>query len=126
MEDVAVPISISPFYNGQTTDGIVDLGLEGNLTPDYKAITFENVISMTPGIAQIAGLNADHLTEVTLNGVDIRGVQPDQVRAQFAKITIGSLGTNLKFTGNGVTSTPATAPLKMSFSCDGKFVSYQD
>jgi polygalacturonase len=126
MKDVAVPISISPFYNGQTTDGIVDLGMKGNLIPDYKAITFENVISMTPGIAQIAGLNADHLTEVTLNGVDIRGVRPDQVHAQFAKIKIGPLGTNLRFTGNGVASVPATAPLKMSFSCDGKFDPYQD
>jgi polygalacturonase len=126
MKDVAVPISISPFYNGQTTDGIVDLGLKGNLIPDYKAITFENVISMTPGIAQIAGLNAEHLTEITLNGVDIRGVNADQVRAQFAKITIGPLGTNLKFTGNGVTSNPASTPLKMSFSCDGKFIPYQD
>jgi polygalacturonase len=126
MKAVAVPISISPFYNGQTTDGIVDLGLKGNLIPDYKAITFENVVSMTPGIAQIAGLNTDHLTEVTLNGVDIRGIQPDQVRAQFAKITIGPLGTNIKFTGNGVTSTPSSAPLKMSFSCDGRFVPYQD
>jgi polygalacturonase len=126
MKDVAVPISISPFYNGQTTDGIVDLGLKGNMTPDYKAILFEDVLSMTPGIAQIAGLNADHLTEVTLNGVEIRGVEADEVRAQFAKITIGPLGTNLAFTGNGVTSTPPSAPLKMSFSCDGKFVPYQD
>ena len=126
MQDVAVPISISPFYSGQTTDGVVDLGMKGNLIPDYKAITFENVVSMTPGIAQIAGLNAEHVTEVTLNGVDIRGIQPDQIRAQFAKISIGPLGTNLKFTGNGVTSVPANAPLKMSFSCDGKFVPYQD
>jgi polygalacturonase len=126
MKDVAVPISISPFYNGQTTDGIVDLGMKGNLIPDYKAISFDNVLSMSPGIAQIAGLNADHLTEVTLNGVDIRGIQADQVRAQFAKITVGPLGTNLKFTGNGVTSTPAIVPLKTSFSCNGKFVPYED
>lgn len=126
MRDVAVPISISPFYNGQTTDGIVDLGMKGNRIPDYKGITFENVISLTPGIAQIAGLNADHLTEVMLNGVDIRNIKPDQVRAQFAKITIGPLGSNLKFSGSGVTSTPAGAPLKMSFSCAGKFVPYQD
>lgn len=126
MKDVAVPISISPFYNGQTTDGIVDLGMKGNLIPDYKGIKFENVLSTTPGIAQIAGLNAEHMTEVTLNGVEIRGVRPDQVRAQFAKITIGPLGSNLKFIGNGVTSEPPTAPLKMSFSCEGKFVPYQD
>jgi polygalacturonase len=126
MKDVAVPISISPFYNGQTTDGIVDLGMKGDRIPDYKEITFENVLSLTAGIVQIAGLNADHRTEVTLNGVDIRDIRPDQVRAQFARITIGPLGSNLKFSGNGVTSTPASAPLKMSFSCEGKFVPYRD
>lgn len=126
MKDVAVPISISPFYNGQTTDGIQDLGMKGDRIPDYKAITFENVLSLTPGIAQIAGLNAEHLTEVTLNGVDIRGIQPDQVRAQFARVTVGPMGANFTFTGNDVTTTPAKAPLKMSFSCDGKFVPYQD
>lgn len=126
MKDVAVPISISPFYNGQTTDGIQDLGLKGDRIPDYKDITFENILSTTPGIVQVAGLNADHLTEITLNGVEIRGIRPDQVRAQFAKITLGPEGANFTFTGNDVTTTPATVPLKMSISCAGKFVPYQD
>ncbi len=126
MKDVEVPISISPFYNGQTTDGIQDLGMKGNLIPDYKQITFENLLSVTPGIAQIAGLNADHLTEVTLNGVEIRGIKPDQIRAQFARITVGPKGANFTFTGNDVTTTPAHTALNMSFSCDGKFVPYQD
>ncbi|HSU20185.1 MAG TPA: glycosyl hydrolase family 28 protein [Acidobacteriaceae bacterium] len=126
MKDVQVPISISPFYNGQTTDGIVDLGMKGNMIPDYKAITFENVISMTPGIAQIAGLNADHVTEVTLNGVEIHGIKPDQMRAVFAKITVGPKGSNLDFSGNGVTFIRSRMRAAMSFSCDGKFVPYQD
>ncbi len=126
MKDVQVPISISPFYNGQTTDGIVDLGMKGNMIPDYKGITFENVVSTTPGIAQIAGLNADHITEVTLNGVEIHGIKPDQVRAQFAKIIVGPKGSNLDFTGNGVTTIRSRTREQMSFSCDGKFVPYQD
>ncbi|HEX3927750.1 MAG TPA: glycosyl hydrolase family 28 protein, partial [Gemmatimonadales bacterium] len=62
MKDVAMPISITPFYTGQTTDGIQDLGMKGDRIPDYKDITLENVLSVTPGIAQVAGLNADHLT----------------------------------------------------------------
>jgi polygalacturonase len=133
MKDVAVPISISPFYNNQTTDGIEDTGLKGNLIPDYKGITFENVLSVTPGIAQIAGLNAEHLTEVTLNGVEVRGIQPDQVRARFATITVGPKGTNLKFTGEGVAMIAAPAvnlatsvPPKVTFSCENRFVPYQD
>lgn len=126
MKDVEVPISISPFYNGETIDGIQDLGLKGNRIPDYKDITFENVLSVTPGIAQVAGLNANHLTEITMNGVEIRGIRPNQVRARFARITLGPKGANFRFTGNGVTTTPPEVPLKMSFSCAGKFVPYQD
>ena len=126
MRDVAVPISISPFYNGQTTDGIDDLGLKGDRIPDYKGIVLENVLALTPGIAQVAGLNRDHPTELTLNGVDIRGIRPDQVRARFANITVGPKGANFTFSGDGVTTTPATSALKMNFSCQGKFVPYQD
>lgn len=126
MQGVAVPISISPFYNGMTTDGIQDLGMKGDRTPDYKGITFENILSLTPGVAQVAGLNAQHLTEITLNGVEIRGIQPDQVRAQFAKITVGPKGANFTFTGNDVATTPPNVPLKMPFSCANKLVPYQD
>jgi polygalacturonase len=126
MKDVAMPISITPFYTGQTTDGIQDLGMKGDRIPDYKDITLENVLSVTPGIAQVAGLNADHLTEITLNGVEIRGIQPDQVRAQFTHITLGANGANFTFTGKDVTTTPAKVPLTMSLSCADKFVPYQD
>jgi polygalacturonase len=126
MRDVPVPISISPFYNGQTTDGIDDLGLKGDRVPDYKGIVLENVLDLTPGIAQVAGLNAEHPTEVSLNGVEVRGIKPDQVRARYANITVGPKGTNFTFTGDGVSSQPAEHPLKSSFSCDGKFVPYQD
>jgi polygalacturonase len=126
MQDVAVPLSISPFYNGMTTDGIQDLGMQGDRIPDYKDIDFENILSLTPGIAQIAGLNAQHLTEITLNGVEIRGIQPAQVHAQFAKITVGPKGANFTFTGTDVTTTPPNVPLKMSFACEGKLLPYQD
>ena len=126
MRDVPVPISISPFYNGQTTDGIDDLGLKGDRTPDYKGITLENVVDLTPGIAQVAGLNADHPTELTLNGVEIQGIQPGQVRARFADVTVGPKGANFTFAGEGVTSQPAEHPLKSTFSCQGKLIPYQE
>lgn len=126
MRDVAVPISISPFYNGQTTDGIVDLGMKGERTPDYKGITLENVLSLTPGIVQVAGLNADHKTELTLNGVEVHGIKPDQVRAQDAVITLGPKGANFTFTGTGVTTTPSSAKQPFHFTCDAKFLPYQE
>ena len=126
LRDVPVPISISPFYNGQTTDGIDDLGIKGTLTPDYKGILIENFISLTPGIVQVAGLNAEHPTELTLDGVDVRGVKPEQVRARYSSITVGPKGANFTFTGSGVTTTTPTPKVKMEFSCDNKFVPYQD
>lgn len=126
MRDVSVPISISPFYNGQTTDGIQDLGMKGTFVPDYRNITFENVLSVSPGIAQVAGLNAEHPTELKLDGVAIRGITPDDVHAQFATIQLGSKGANFTFRGKDVTTTPPSRPLRMSFTCHGKFVPYQD
>lgn len=126
LRDVPVPISISPFYNGQTTDGIDDLGMKGPLTPDYKGIRIENFISLTAGIVQVAGLNAEHPTELTLDGVEVHGVKPEQVRARYSSITVGPKGANFTFTGSGVTATTPTPKVKMDFSCDNKFVPYQD
>lgn len=127
MRNVPMPISISPFYTGQTTDGIEDTGLKGDMTPDYKGIHIEDVLSITPGIVQVAGLNKDHISEVTLNGVEVRGIQPTQMRARFAAFTYEAKGTNLSFSGEGVTSNPATPPaVKSTISCDGKFVPYED
>lgn len=127
MRNVAMPISISPFYTGQTTDGIEDTGLKGDMTPDYKGILIEDVLSTTPGIVQVAGLNKDHISEVTLNGVEVRGIQPAQMRARFAAFTYGPQGANMLFAGEGVTSNPATRPaVKSNISCDGKFLPYED
>ncbi|HEY4357164.1 MAG TPA: glycosyl hydrolase family 28 protein [Acidobacteriaceae bacterium] len=126
MRDVPVPISISPFYNGQTTDGIEDLGMKGERIPDYKGIHIENVVSTTPGIVQVAGLNADHITEVSLDGVRVEGVKPDQVKAVFANVFTGPKGANFTFSGNGVTNTKADKREPMTFTCAGKFLPYQD
>ena len=126
MQNSPVPISISPFYTGQTADGIVDVGMRGDLTPDYKGITLENVISTTPGLSQVAGLNAEHRTEILLDGVEVHGAKPEQTKAAHAGIIIGPKGSNLKFTGDDVSTMPSPSSQKFTFSCEGKFVPYQD
>jgi polygalacturonase len=126
MRDVPMPISITPFYTGQTTDGIVDTGMKGDLTPDYKGIRIENVLSLTPGIVQVAGLNAEHLTEITLNGVEVRDIKPDQARARFSTIAYGPKGANFTFTGEGVTNQPTTSKLDMNMTCSDRFLPYRD
>jgi polygalacturonase len=136
MRDVKVPIAISPYYTNQTIEGFEDPKYTGDKIPDYKAITIRNVIDATPGDVLIAGLNDDHRTEVTLDGVWIDGMTPQQVHGRFARVTLGPMGTNLNFSATDIrvvpakgASTPAgtgaTASEEPAFSCEGKFVPMQ-
>ncbi len=126
MRDVEVPISISPFYNGQTTDGIEDLGMKGDRIPDYKEIHLEDVHSLTPGLIQVAGLNQEHLTEISFDGVQVDGIKPEQARFRFAKATVGAGGINFPITGEDVSASPASSKAARVSSCQGKFLPYQD
>jgi polygalacturonase len=93
------------------------------------------VIDSTPGDVLIAGLNDDHRTEVTLDGVQIDGITPAQVHGRFATVTLGPLGTNLNFSATDIKVVPAkagpastssdTAAKEPAFTCDGKFVPMQ-
>jgi polygalacturonase len=135
MRGVKNPIAISPYYTNQTTEGFEDPKYTGDRIPDYKAITIRNVIDTTSGDVLIAGLNDDHRTEVTLDGVRIDGITPQQVHGHFATVTLGPLGTNLNFSATDIKLIPAkavpaaaTADAETSqpaFSCEEKFVPMQ-
>jgi polygalacturonase len=133
MRGVKNPIAISPYYTNQTTEGFEDPKYTGDRIPDYKAITIRNVIDTTPGDVLIAGLNDDHRTEVTLDGVRIEGITPQQVHGHFATVTLGPEGSNLDFNATdikviraqlGSTSSDAAAK-ESAFGCDEKFVPMQ-
>ena len=135
MRDVKNPIAISPYYTNQTTEGFEDPKYTGDRIPDYKAITIRNVIDTTSGDVLIAGLNDDHRTEVTLDGVRIDGITPQQVHGRFATVTLGPLGSNLNFSATDIKvvhakAAPAStaadvAPTEPAFTCDDKFVPMQ-
>jgi polygalacturonase len=135
MRGVKNPIAISPYYTNQTTEGFEDPKYTGDRIPDYKGITIRNVIDTTPGDVLIAGLNDDHRTEVTLDGVQIDGITPAQVHGHFATVTLGPLGSNLDFSATDIKvvrgkagPAPAssdTAVKEPAFTCDGKFVPMQ-
>ncbi len=135
MRGVKNPIAISPYYTNQTTEGFEDPKYTGDRIPDYKAITIRNVIDTTPGDVLIAGLNDDHRTEVTLDGVRINGITPSQVHGHFATVTLGPLGTNLNFSATDIKVVPAKAgagstetgeaEAEPAFSCEDKFVPMQ-
>jgi polygalacturonase len=103
MRDVPVPIAISPFYNNQTIEGFTDPGITGTRIPDYKSITLQNIADTTSGDVLIAGKDADHITEVRLDGVIINDITAAQVHSQFAHITVAGRGSALQFSGTGVT-----------------------
>jgi polygalacturonase len=135
MRGVKNPIAISPYYTNQTTEGFEDPKYTGDRIPDYKAITIQNVIDTTPGDVLIAGLNDDHRTEITLDGVRVVGITPAQVHGRFATVTLGPLGTNLDFSKTEIKVVPAKAGPAPStsdaavpapaFSCEEKFVPMQ-
>jgi polygalacturonase len=134
MRDVKVPIAISPYYTNQTIEGFEDPKYTGDKIPDYKAITIRNVIDETPGDVLIAGLNDDHRTEVTLDGVRIDGMTPQQVHGRFATVTLGPMGTNLNFSATDIRVVQAKGASipgredgagEPAFSCEGKFVPMQ-
>ena len=135
MRGVKNPIAISPYYTNQTTEGFEDPKYTGDRIPDYKAITVRNVIDTTPGDVLIAGLNDEHRTEVTLDGVHIEGATAGQVHGRFATVTLGPSGTNLNFSRTDIkvvpaksasaSDQPAAAAAEPAFTCDGKFVPMQ-
>jgi polygalacturonase len=132
MRGVKNPIAISPYYTNQTTEGFEDPKYTGDRIPDYKAITIRNVIDTTPGDVLLAGLNDEHRTEVTLDGVRIDGITPAQVHGRFATVTLGPHSTNISFIGTDIKAIPAkstrvatetgTDTTDPAFTCDDKFV----
>ena len=127
MRGVQNPIAISPYYTNQTTEGFVDPGYKGTRIPDYKKIVLENVVSETPGDVLIAGIDDAHRTEITLNGVFVKGLKASQVHGHFADVTIGPGATNIDFSGTDLKVTQPTPPAKgyQAPSCAGKFVPMQ-
>jgi len=73
----------------------------------------------------VAGLNQDHPTEISFDGVSIDGVTPAQARFRFAKATVGAGGGNFPITGEGVIAPPTNARVSQISSCQGKFLPYE-
>ena len=88
MRNVPIPIAISPYYTNQTVEPFADPKYEGDKIPDYKKITLKNIYSTTPGDVLIAGLNEQHRTEIDMQDVFIKGIQPSQVHLNYDDITM--------------------------------------
>ena len=113
MREVGNPIVLNPFY---TT-------FDGTSIPVYKNIVLHNVHSLGAGGVTLAGLDAAHRLEATLDNVVIDGIKTSDITARHANLTLrrGDLepsGEDLHLTG--------AAGGGAAFSCDGKFVPFPE
>lgn len=88
MTGVPIPIAISPYYTNQTVEPFEDPKYTGDKIPDYKNISISEVYSETPGDVLLAGLDAQHRTEVHLSNVYIRGLQDSQVHVDHLDLSV--------------------------------------
>jgi polygalacturonase len=108
MRNTTIPIAISPYYNNGTIESFTDPNVLGPHIPEYKKIVLDRVTSTTPGDVLIAGKDADHMTQVTLTAVQVHGITPEQVHAQYDDVTLGPGPVNFTPAGAGVTVAKVT------------------
>ena len=113
MRGVENPIVLNPFY---TT-------FEGTKIPLYRDIVLENVHSLNGGPVTLAGLDAAHRLEATLDDVYLDGEKTGEVTARHAVLTVkhGNLdpgGEDVRVSGGAGGGTP--------LACDGRFVPFPE
>jgi len=121
MKNVELPIGIDPFYNGTTIDPFTDPGHKGDRIPVDKGIVLRNVRSVTTQPVLMAGWDAAHPLEITLDGLVIDGIQLKDIHMQYAHVTIGPGGVNFIPAGEGVTMDGQQPTQPHAISCDGRF-----
>jgi uncharacterized protein (TIGR03437 family) len=103
MKDVRNTIVLNPFYTA---------GATGNLVPRFKNITLRNVHATTEGKVVIEGHDANAVTEIALDNVQVDGVKQSDVTALWTSAAVGPGSVNFAsmLRGTGVTvSGSATA-----------------
>lgn len=116
MRDVKNPITMSPFYTQAS----------GGLIPVYQDILLENVRSISPGIIQLIGIDAQHPLGARLDGVAIDHLQPKDVRVAHARLSVGPGPVTFNLEGDDVTiakSKEAKEP-RTNPSCKEMFVPF--
>jgi polygalacturonase len=124
MREVGILIAISPYYTNQTVEPFEDPKYEGDKIPDYKAIVLEDIFAETPGDVLIAGLNDAHRTQVSMEDVFVRAIQPSQVHLFYDDLLVKGTGANFALKGEGVRvmAVMKRSPAVTGDPCAGKFV----
>jgi polygalacturonase len=85
------------------------------------------VYAETPGDVLIAGLDAAHRTEVSLEDVVVKGIAPAQVHLAFDDFLVHGTGANFHLAGEGVEvrTVMKLSPEVRGDPCAGRFVPMQ-
>lgn len=113
MRGVGNPIVLNPFY---TT-------FDGTKIPWYKDIVLRNVHSLGNGAVTLAGLDALHRLEATLDNVVVDGMKSGEITARHAVLTVRH--GNLEPAGEDVRVT-GSAGGGAAYSCEGKFEAFPE
>ena len=111
MRNVINPIVLNPFY---TT-------FDGNKIPWYRNILLHNVHALSPGPITLAGLDAGHRLEATLDNVTIDGVKSADITARHAMLTVRH--GNLDPSGDDV-HTAGSEGGAAPYACETKFIPF--
>jgi len=118
MRDLPNPIIITPHY----------AKVEGAEIPEFRNIILNNVRSISsPGRAMdsvitLMGYNPENITTVSLNNVVVDGPKPPEVKAAFAKVTLGPGPVNFTASGDHVTVESKITTQAPPNPCTGKFI----
>jgi polygalacturonase len=108
------PIVMDPFYSTE----------RGQKAPDFQDIRLHNIFIATPGKITLVGLDADHPLKITFDGLQIKGLRAEDVRAAHARIAIGAGGSSLKPAGEDVAVSGTPGSDHNTVACGGDFVPF--
>ncbi len=114
MRNVKHPIDIEPFYENNRSRN-------GDRIPVYNDILLQGVHALTPGKVNMDGIDAAHLSTISLNGVEIEGTGQADVEAQDGVFTLGPGPVNIVPSGPGVVVRKGTGAAVEIPSCKARF-----
>ncbi len=116
MRNVKDPIAIDPFYEHNS--------IRGERIPVYRDISLSGVRAETPGKVTMDGMDAAHLSTIWLNGVEIDGLRPDDVEAQFGIFTLGPGPVGVMPRGTAVAIRKGSGAAAAIPDCKGRFAPF--
>ena len=113
MKDVHAAIVLDPFYTA---------GAKGELIPQYRNISLQNIHATTEGTIKIFGYDATRPATVSLDNVQVDGVKASDVSIQYTGLTVGPTPINFStmLTGQGVTVTDIVSQPNSTYTCSAE------